>query len=271
MKGANKNFVKSMLELGETETQRINRQEQERLQRLDQIYKKDQRNTQEYQEAKTKITADAERQRAEIEKRAAKQRQDTFDKAIEAIRQGKLEEVKLEEVTSEQRKQITFEAGKSILANSATFSRKAFEAYKAVQIAEAIIGAKASIVSSFAAGAKIGGPILGAVFAAAAGAATLAQINAIRSQQYPGREMGGPVRRGQTYTVGEAGPELFTPSSNGQIIPNHELGSKNEITINFNVEATDAASFDTMLVERRDTIVGVINEALNETGRRPLV
>jgi hypothetical protein len=26
-----------------------------------------------------------------------------------------------------------------------------------------------------------------------------------------------------------------------------------------------------MLVERRDTIVGVINEALNETGRRPLV
>lgn len=271
MEGANKNFVKSMLELGETETQRINRQEQERLKRLDQIYKKDQRNTQEYQEAKTKITADAERQRLEIEKSAAKQRQDTFDKAIEAIRQGKLEEVKLEEVTSEQRKQITFEAGKSILANSATFSRKAFEAYKAVQIAEAIIGAKSAIVSSFAAGSKIGGPILGAVFAAAAGAATLAQINAIRSQQYPGREMGGPVKKGQTYTVGESGVELFTPSSNGQIIPNHELGGRNEITINFNVEATDAASFDSMLVERRDTIVGVINEALNETGRRPLV
>jgi len=156
------------------------------------------------------------------------------------------------------------------LANSATFSRKAFEAYKAVQIAEAVIGAKASIVSSFAAGAKIGGPILGAVFAAAAGAATLAQINAIRSQQYPGREMGGPVRRGQTYTVGESGVELFTPDQSGTIIPNDQLGS-NEVTINFNITATDASSFDDLLVERRDTIVGVINEALNENGKRSLI
>lgn len=35
---------------------------------------------------------------------------------------------------------------------------------------------------------------------------------------------GGPVTAGQTYLVGERGPELFTSSRNGQIIPNDELG-----------------------------------------------
>jgi hypothetical protein len=36
---------------------------------------------------------------------------------------------------------------------------------------------------------------------------------------------GGSVRGGRTILVGEKGPELFTPPSNGTIIPNHELGS----------------------------------------------
>jgi len=34
------------------------------------------------------------------------------------------------------------------------------------------------------------------------------------------RASGGPVGSGQTYLVGEKGPELFTPSSSGSIIPN---------------------------------------------------
>jgi hypothetical protein len=37
------------------------------------------------------------------------------------------------------------------------------------------------------------------------------------------RAKGGPVRQGGTYIVGEQGPELFSPSSNGQIIPNNAL------------------------------------------------
>ena len=36
---------------------------------------------------------------------------------------------------------------------------------------------------------------------------------------------GGSVRGGRTILVGEKGPELFTPPSNGTIIPNHELGN----------------------------------------------
>lgn len=39
------------------------------------------------------------------------------------------------------------------------------------------------------------------------------------------RAMGGPVGQGQTYLVGERGPELFTPSSAGRITSNSDLAS----------------------------------------------
>jgi hypothetical protein len=39
-----------------------------------------------------------------------------------------------------------------------------------------------------------------------------------------GKAAGGPVNAGTTYLVGERGPELFTPSGSGSIIPNHRLG-----------------------------------------------
>ena len=38
------------------------------------------------------------------------------------------------------------------------------------------------------------------------------------------REMGGPVSPGQSYLVGEKGPELFSPSQSGKIIPGLALG-----------------------------------------------
>jgi hypothetical protein len=40
-----------------------------------------------------------------------------------------------------------------------------------------------------------------------------------------GRASGGPVSGGTTYMVGEQGPELFTPNSNGSIIPNGSLAA----------------------------------------------
>ena len=39
-----------------------------------------------------------------------------------------------------------------------------------------------------------------------------------------GKAAGGPVSAGTTYLVGERGPELFTPSGSGNIIPNHKMG-----------------------------------------------
>jgi hypothetical protein len=43
---------------------------------------------------------------------------------------------------------------------------------------------------------------------------------------------GGPVMAGGAYIVGEAGPEMFVPSTSGKIIPNNQMGAGINLTIN---------------------------------------
>jgi hypothetical protein len=53
----------------------------------------------------------------------------------------------------------------------------------------------------------------------------------------PPKALGGPVMGGSSYLVGEQGPELFTPSSSGNITPNHALGGGG--TVNITVTSAD--------------------------------
>ncbi len=46
------------------------------------------------------------------------------------------------------------------------------------------------------------------------------------------RADGGPVSAGKPYIVGERGPELFTPSRSGTIIPNNAMGGSTSIVVN---------------------------------------
>lgn len=45
------------------------------------------------------------------------------------------------------------------------------------------------------------------------------------------RAGGGPVRGGRSFVVGERGREIFTPESDGRIVPNHELGTSVEVNV----------------------------------------
>jgi hypothetical protein len=59
-----------------------------------------------------------------------------------------------------------------------------------------------------------------------------------------GRAAGGPVSAGTTYLVGERGPELFTPSGSGSIIPNNKLGGGGggiNITVNGAIDPESTA------------------------------
>lgn len=56
------------------------------------------------------------------------------------------------------------------------------------------------------------------------------------------RASGGPVTAGKTYLTGEKGPELFTPSTNGFITPNHELGGARNSVIRVEMAAGLVAS-----------------------------
>jgi hypothetical protein len=55
---------------------------------------------------------------------------------------------------------------------------------------------------------------------------------AIESVFGGGRANGGPVSGGTSYLVGERGPEIFTPRSNGSIIPNGAMGGGTVINLN---------------------------------------
>jgi SLT domain-containing protein len=107
----------------------------------------------------------------------------------------------------------------------------------------------------------------------AAGAALtfgLAQVAQIRSQQYSGRQLGGPVMGNTPYIVGENGPELFTPSTTGRITRNGDLGGSN-VTVNFNIQAVDAEGVDDILLQRRGLITQMISDAMNERGQRSMI
>lgn len=69
-----------------------------------------------------------------------------------------------------------------------------------------------------------------------------------------GRAVGGPVMAGTSYLVGERGPEIFTPSSTGNITPNNKLGGGNTV-INLNV----SGAIDPEGTAR--TIINVLNNS----------
>ena len=82
------------------------------------------------------------------------------------------------------------------------------------------------------------------------------------------RANGGSVTAGKQYLVGEQGMELFVPRSSGTIVPNHALaGGQPPINVNFQVDATDASSFDNLMQQRQDMIVGMVEQAFNRQGR----
>lgn len=88
---------------------------------------------------------------------------------------------------------------------------------------------------------------------------------------------GGVAQAGKPHIVGEEGPELFVPGQTGRVIPNDQItktsgssvGGK-AVTVNFQVTALDADSFADKLAETRDTIVGIVNEAVTDGGRSPI-
>ena len=152
--------------------------------------------------------------------------------------------------------------GAEIFAGLGAINKKAFQAYKAFAIADAII-------STYKGAAKALGaypPPFNFIAMAATVAGGLAQVAAIRSQQYGGgKAEGGPVSGNKSYIVGEKGPEMFSPAGAGNITPNDKLGQS--VNVNFTILANDTRGFDELLVSRRATIQGIINGALNRRGR----
>jgi len=109
------------------------------------------------------------------------------------------ESAKFEMQSQYEKTQFGIQQGAALFSSLGAQNKKAFEASKALNIASAIMNTYAGATKALA---TYPWPF-GLIAAAAAVAAGMAQVSAIRSQQYSGRALGGPVMGNKTYIVGE--------------------------------------------------------------------
>jgi hypothetical protein len=111
--------------------------------------------------------------------------------------QAAAERLRLAEQTAAKEMQLATQKIMNMTAAAARGSREMFNINKAASIANALLSARESITSSYAFGAKIGGPKVGAAFAAVAAVATAMQIKQLMSTSFnSGASAAGAVSAG---------------------------------------------------------------------------
>ena len=177
------------------------------------------------------------------------------------------ERIAFEKKSDLEKAQFGIDQAANMFAALGKENKKAFEASKALNIASAIMNTYQAATKALA---TYPFPF-GLIAAAGAIAAGMAQVSVIRSQQYSGRALGGPVMGGTPYLVGESGPELFTPNTTGSITRNSDLGGKEPVNVNFTIVANDTQGFDQLLSSRKGVIQQIISDAMLERGQRSMM
>ena len=177
------------------------------------------------------------------------------------------ERINFEKKSEMEKVGFALEQGAVMFSALGAQNKKAFEAAKAFNLANAIMNTYMAVTKALATY-----PFPFSLIAAGGALAFgLAQVAQIRSQSYSGRALGGPVMGGQSYMVGESGPELFTPSTTGNITRNSDLQGGGVTNVNFTIVANDTTGFDQLLASRKGVIQQIISDAMLEKGRRSMV
>ena len=160
--------------------------------------------------------------------------------------------------------------------------KAAFLVQQGIAIASAIMSTQVAAAAALAPPPIGLGPIAGVGLAGSIQAMGAVNVGIIAGQTVAGlaRANGGQVRGGESYLVGERGPELLTMGTSGRIATNENLkravnsdegSSKTQnVNVNFSIVANDTTGFDRLLHSRRGQIVTMINQAVNNRGRASL-
>lgn len=182
-------------------------------------------------------------------------------RSTEQAREFAQKRADFEKKTDQQKAQWAIQQGASVFDSLGQYNRQAFQAAKAFNIANAVMNTYTGATKAL----SMYPPPFNFIAAAAVVAAGLAQVAQIRSQNYSGRAVGGPVSGGTPYIVGEAGPEMFVPQGAGRIVPNSQIGGE-PVNVTFNINTVDARGMDQLLMERKGMIVGMVRNAINDRG-----
>ena len=184
-----------------------------------------------------------------------------------------------EESLRRQQMMTTLSATESLFGNLADIAKeggkKSFENYKVLAKAQAGVSGIIAFMNALATPAPFPIP---EILAASVAVLTAQQISKINSMQYSGaRRQGGQVTRGNSYLVGEQGPELITMGGNARVTPFNQLmqqsrGDNNTTNqtanINFTLPETGSRDIREQLMQNRDLIYSIVQKAMNDRGRR---
>lgn len=114
------------------------------------------------------------------------------------------------------------QAVKGFAGESSDAYKAMFAASKAFAIAESIIKIQQGVANAL----SLPWPanLVAAASVVASAANIISTIQAVQLNFGGKRALGGPVTPGQSFLVGERGPEMFTPTRSGSIVPNDALG-----------------------------------------------
>lgn len=160
--------------------------------------------------------------------------------------------------------QIVLQAGQKMFEDLSTAVKgfageqsKAYMAMFAASKAFAIADASVKIAQGVANALSLPWPanIVAAASVVAAAASIISNINSIQLAISGEREYGGLVSAGKNYMVGEKGPEVFSPASNGSILPNDRMGGNVKVVIN---NYTDAKASVTERNEGPEKVIEIV-------------
>lgn len=162
----------------------------------------------------------------------------------------------------------------TLAASQDQSSREGFKKYKEFSKAQAGISTALAVLNAMSTVQPWYAAVAASIVAGAMGAVQIAKID---SMEYQGaRAAGGRTRGGETYLVGERGPELLTMGEDGFITPNDQIQGggamqqKIDVTNVFNistgVNAVFQAEFYRMLPVIKQQSVQAVQEAMNRGG-----
>ena len=173
---------------------------------------------------------------------------EAYEEQLRIIEQGEKDKERILKGSNDRKLKLGKQFGMNLLSDAAQYSRAAFNINKVAAIAEGIIKAKESVLGAYAFGSKIGGPPLGAAYAALAGVTAFGQLKEIANSQYGG---------GST-SQGISGGSVAVGSGETPIESNAANDEPQNKTVFINVEGIDDEAFLTKNQVR--SIVDQINE-----------
>ncbi|HXF67672.1 MAG TPA: phage tail tape measure protein [Burkholderiales bacterium] len=75
---------------------------------------------------------------------------------------------------------------------------------------------------------------------------------------FSARAHGGAVAPGRGYVVGERGPELFVPSTAGEIVPAHELGATTIVNLAVNLTSLDPRGAAAVIAQNAPVVLDIV-------------